>query len=430
MPPPLAVDLEKLKGQDKLTPDQEESIRQKAIDDALKAENKEPEKKPDKEPEKTPENKEKVPSLSERATKVGLAEDADEEAVKGAETELVKKEEEERILNANEEDLTEDEKAQKVEITKANEEAKGKEALEAEGSLVKDIMEGEKITEEQAKEVLAKDKGTVEKYEGNTLKIARGYRHAQSLAAKTEKELKHTQDQLQQTREYLKGQLESQKPKIEEIKKQIIEGKLIGSDKKAISEAEIIEGCKGKYPSLTKNMDDEAVVEFAAGKIIEGIEKSYELSKQERVQQASERRAELLSTLPEDAKEFQEPIKQLLDKTPDISVISPTFNLSDMIQWAKGAKYDEMKGKIAEARAEGIKIGEENAKALGEKTSTDKGGKAPVKTKKLLRELNDAEKERALNMYESATSLTEEQKFTKYIELYPEGEEGVKERLK
>lgn len=346
--------------------------------------------------------------LTERAKAVGLAEDATLEEIEAKEAEKPEPSEEEKL-------------------EKAELEAIEKEAEDYDAEVVKGLVESDKITEDQAKEILAKDKAVIEKFEGIPYKLARGYRELQGRADKAEEQVKQAQGLMQQLQEQRVAEAKIDLPAVKNL---IMDGKISDGKGGTLSEGQVIDACKRQYPSQTRDKEDEEVLEFAAEKIRDAYAKSQEGLRAERKVKASTRRDELLSKLPDDAKEFEAEIKAEVGKFSDAQVLNPAFDLSDVIRWAKGGKYDELKAQVDKARQEGydsgLKKGKEEAKALGERTP---GPKTQTKTTKrtsaLAREMSTREEKRALEMYDGL-QISDQEKFKWYIEQYPEKDSEFK----
>lgn len=451
----VKIDEETLKNQEGPISEEQNALIAEAAAKELALENETPEakkKREDKEAETTKAEQEEAEALATRAKEAGLEEGASEDDVVAAELKgraikvglkedanLEDVEKGELAIRAKDLGLAEDATLEEIEAKEAEkgepsekekqekaerEETERLAALE-DAELIKVLMtpdkDGKALTEAEAKEVLEKDKAVVKKFDGEPYKLARGYRDIQSRATKAEEALKHTQGLMEQ------HQIEAAanaKITIPVVKGLIANGKITDGKGGFLTEGQVIAATKEAHPSQTKDKEDEEIIEFAAEKIRDSYLKGQDVIKADRKTKASTKRDELLAKLPEDAKDFETEIKGEVAKFSDAQILSPSFDLTDVIRWAKGNKYDVLKvdqEKFGQERYDaGLKKGQEEAKALGERQPGPKiKGKGKQHASSLTRELNQREQTRALDMYDGLKDLNETEKFKMYIEQFP-----------
>lgn len=348
-------------------------------------EKQEPPKKeePPKEPEKPKEEEVKAP---EKETH----EPTEEEKAKA---------EEERILNAKEEELSEEDKTKKVEILKKQDEAKQKAFDDEVAAYAKE--HGMSVDEAKADfDSIAK---IHEKYKGDAKQLAQANLHLQRLYTKTQDELKKAKETPPEPPRELSD---------ENIEKLIDDGKVRIKGKSATKE-QLIEAYRLREPKLTATADNETVFSM----VLKETRRALEIRHQEMLikmdSDAKDKKAKLLNDLPDDLKKYVPDIKPILDSQPSAHILGEEFDLSFLIQWAKGKDADERE-KLAEER--GYKRGLEQAKILGEKAApkVPPVKPAPKSTKRILTE---EQKKEALEMFHSMIGVTDEYKFDAYIEL-------------
>lgn len=383
------LDLEALKGKERLSESDNEAIRNAAMSEYNKEHGiKEPEAE-NKEVVSTPENKETA-ELSEEEKKAQEAKDAEEKA-------KADKVEEERLLTAKEEDLKDEEKVKKAELIKKQDEAKAK-ALDEE---VATYAKENNISLDEAKKEIESIGKISEKYNSDPKQLSKANLHLQRLYTKNETELKNI--------------LEKQKaePPLElsdeNIVKHIDDGKFTIGKEKATREG-IIEAYKQKEPEITATMEDDAIFKLAVKTIKKEIEFSQKQQLFEISSKAKDKRAELISKLSDEEKQFLPEIKPIIDNLPDTQVMKEDFSLNDFIYWAKGKTLE---AKVKESEERGYKKGVEEAKILAQKAKPATP-QTPAK-KSATEQLTQAEKNDALDKYQSL-DLPDEKKFELYID--------------
>lgn len=278
---------------------------------------------------------------------------------------------------------------EKSEEVKTPEEKPVEEVPVVEDKVVEEWAIKHGMTMAEAKEDLEKTKGVVQKYKSPE-EMARALRQMQSQYDKMKNEAgKEEKDPYQI----------SANPQLEVF------------EYVRTNATDIVEKYRQSYPARTRDMEDDAILEEVADKLLTG----YKGWNDQRVKvlqtDASKRREELLSSLNERDRRFLPDIKAVIDKTSDKVIVSKGFNLDDIVRWAKGAEYDRA---IKEAEERGARQEREKAKILGvvpssrtETTSTAKSGGV---------RLSEYEKKLAREMF-STTTFSDEEKYEAYAEV-------------
>ena len=385
----------------------EEEFKKKKDDEKAEEEENKEEKT-----EETEDNDEKD-EKDEKDKKDEEAEDEDKKEVEDEGKDEDKKEEDGK---KNKEEESEQTDEQKAEIEKQEQDQ------------IKIIVEKEEVSEEEAKEILEKDKSIIKKYKGSPYELSRGYRNLQSLQSKTQKDLDTAKSQIQDSQREVEIQVANSAPTVKSIADGIRNGVLKDDKGNVFTEGHIIKSAKEEHPTATKDMDDDEVLEFASEKILTSMKTAKENYLSNLKTEAGERREKLLSDLPESDVEFKKEIKSVLDKVSDARVVSSNFILKDVVRWAKGDKLDalkkDMEAKVKKAYSDGVKKGEENAKVLGEKPPVGGDGKPPKKKGSDNASLTPKEQERARDMFEDL-GMEEAEMFKSYKEIYPDGEDDL-----
>ena len=277
----------------------------------------------------------------------------------------------------------------KVEDKPVEKKEEEKVATPEEEKVIQDWAIKHSLTLAEAKEDLEKTKGVVQKYKSPE-EMARALRQMQSQYDKMKNEAgKEEKDPYQI----------SANPQLEVF------------EYVRTNATDIVEKYRQSYPARTRDMEDDAILEEVADKLLTG----YKGWNDQRVKvlqtDASKRREELLSSLNERDRRFLPDIKAVIDKTSDKVIVSKGFNLDDIVRWAKGAEYDRA---IKEAEERGARQEREKAKILGvvpssrtETTSTAKSGGV---------RLSEYEKKLAREMF-STTTFSDEEKYEAYAEV-------------
>lgn len=196
--------------------------------------------------------------------------------------------------------------------------------------------------------------------------------------------------------------------------------KLTGDPNQAIrthvdkNREQIVEKFRQKYPAKSELMTDEAIVE----EVIDRAEQNYNVWREKRsieiTKEAADKRDVLISGLNETDKEFIADIKAALKETHDSIILDPEFTLSDIVRWAKGGKFDD---RVKTAYDEGYRKGKEEAQILGERVPPKPKGTGAKTGSAEVVNLNDDQKERALEMFD-IPGLPDEEKFKMYKDTF------------
>ncbi len=175
-----------------------------------------------------------------------------------------------------------------------------------------------------------------------------------------------------------------------------------------------------EYPEITEGLDDDRVYGMIKKDAIDRTTKVLEENEANIVATAKEKRAELIMGLAEQDKRFLPDIKAALDRTNARQLLDKTFDINELIYWAKGRQMDKIE---KEAEERGFKRGQEGAKIIGEKIPGASGNKQAggnTSVKSAGARLSDDQKERALDMFDGAEGMADEDKFAAFIDTYPE----------
>lgn len=333
-------------------------------------------------------SEEQEPSAEEKAAQ----EQADKEAKEAEEAEN------KRILDAKDDDLDDAQKAKKVELVAAKEKA-DKEAAEQkpEEEVIRDHALKHNLTIEEAKDDIDKTKAIIEKYKGDPKELARALRHTQS-----------GYDQL----------------KAKEGKPQIIIQQDPSAEIRAYAEAnkeKIVANFRKKFPAKSEDMTDEVILEDSVAQ----AERDYEIWKREEgakiTANATTKRDQLLASIPEADKRFLPDVKALLSRTPDHEVVHESFDIKDLLYYARGSYYTPDRIKSLEAAA--FKRGKEDPRILGVKPEGGTGGPAPQKSGQASSTIwagTEEQKARALEMFSAEDGYTEERSYKAFQDTFKE----------
>lgn len=210
---------------------------------------------------------------------------------------------------------------------------------------------------EAAKEEIARNKAILEKYKNDPMEVAKAYHLSQvefnKLKAESQKQAQTADPVIQQIMANPKGYVENF------VK---------------VNSAKLIEEFRRDNPAKSRDMDDEQITEELRDRGLGILQARMTTYQSDLKINASRKREEFLSSIPEADRSFIPEIRTVLDKLPDHQVAAPNFEFKDLIRWAKGgADIDKVK------RAEfdrGYKAGLEKAKILGEVGQPSPAGKA------------------------------------------------------
>ena len=400
------IAVEDLQKQTRLTPDQEESVQKEGFDKA----NETPEQKTEREKTEAAESaKQAKEQLSVKAKGLGLKEDATEDEIKAKEEET-RKTLDDRAEKAGLEKGAAQADIEKAEKAKEGDAGKVDEGKKADADKVdkdyvalivqQDSTDEIPVSEDEAREVLTKEKAIAEKYGIAYTKenraMIKAYRNMQQFATKVLEEAKQGKQVGDDGKEYL-----------------VINGKQVPLEE---AKADLVENYRERFPILTKEKEDDEVFEMAQRDLMVHAQVKDEQDRMRHKSDAAEKRKSFVANLPEKAKPYLNDIKVILEKSSDAQILGPNFDIKDVINWAMGKNVDQM---LDAAEKRGIEKGKEQAKILGEvgkgteaSKGTDSGGKAT----KYSNQLTTDEKERALSMYDHLKELSDEDKFKMFID--------------
>lgn len=271
----------------------------------------------------------------------------------------------------------------------------------AEADLVREHALKHNITEEEAKVEIDDVKGILGKYK-TPEEIARALRSTQSAYDK----------------------LKAAAPKPGEPEKAPAKPVMLDNEQaeSGISEyvdknrEKLLEDYGKRYPAKSTQLSEEAILEEIADKMNERYQSWKRQEQGKMAETALTRREELLTGLSKEDAKFLPDIKAVLYRTSDAQVLREGFDLKDLVQWAKGAKYD---ADVKAAREEGIRIGKDDPKILGEIPRGGSGKTPPNKSSGATKvfKLSDRQKQRALEMYDHLAG-TEDDKYKMFVETY------------
>lgn len=404
------LDQEQLKGQEKLTEEQEQAILDQVLADREKKENEPSKEKSSWDLHLERQKKEEEERKSEDETDDEDAESGDDESDSGDDDGKTKEDEEgdketddsQKEDGKSEDDETDDGEKEKTQAEK--EKQSTKEDIETE---IAEYAEANGLDDVDAREIVEGVHGIVKKYGSDNKKIAFAYRNLQSHTSKVDEENRAIKQEV----EYLNQKMSETSLFPKTV---LFEGKEYSVDQ---FQEMAIDAYRKEYQDKTEDLEDSEVWKMAYQDIDKNMETLRAERQRETTKQASKKRVEHISTLTASHQRFLPDVKPMLDKMSDIQILNPKFTLDDLILLAKGKHYDvDMK----KAKEQEYKKGTEQAKILGEKKSVSKGSSIKTKTKRLT--LSDDELTRARNMFGGA-GLTDEQ----IIEYYNDHEKKRKE---
>ncbi len=282
---------------------------------------------------------------------------------------------------------------------KAAEEAKGEEQKELER--VETIAKEEGLTVEEVKEAEAKDLKVVENYGNDPKKIAKALRKENSAYGKLKAEhdklsgwkKEYDAQRLKYNEERVNTELEAQRDKIVE---------------------EYI-----KFNPNESNEDEAVLFERAKVKVKKALEDKEDKQREEVRERADEARGTIISSIPEEYKEYTPDIKEVLNQEDNDVVLSEDFDIQNICYWARGKKmtpeYVDSLVKAAEKRGmEQPEILEKKSGSVstGSRTPKPEGKNAIVGTATV------ADKERASEMFGNKEGWSEDKKLEEYMTNY------------
>jgi len=317
--------------------------------------------------------------------------------------------ENQRLLDAKPEDLSDEDKVTREALVKADVDAKA--VKEAEDKKLKEQLDSEvksyatehKISEDEARTDFESREKILEKYKSDPKQLAMANLHLQRMYTKSQETLKAAEE--------AKPLKAAKDMSSEDYLKMIDEGQITYKDK-VLDRESAISLYKENNPDITDGLEDEAVLKLVAKELKEWGLKQREKKMQETSAIAKEKRVSVINSLSDSDKKYLPEIQPILDKFPDIAILSEHFNVNELVYNVKGKHYDQ---DIKEFGDKEYKRGLAQARIIGQKGPVGQGSQVPkVKTSKIV--LNDKQKAEALSMYEG-TTFTDEEKFANYAEL-------------
>jgi hypothetical protein len=398
------LDMEVLAKQDSLTEEQ-----YKVIETEAWADPKEGAKEPVvKEEEENKEEKVKEETHEGETAEEKTARETKEQEDAKVETEKIAAENQ-RLLDAKPEDLSDEDKVTREALVKADVDAKA--VKEAEDKKLKEQLDSEvksyatehKISEDEARTDFESREKILEKYKSDPKQLAMANLHLQRMYTKSQETLKAAEE--------AKPLKAAKDMSSEDYLKMIDEGQITYKDK-VLDRESAISLYKENNPDITDGLEDEAVLKLVAKELKEWGLKQREKKMQETSAIAKEKRVSVINSLSDSDKKYLPEIQPILDKFPDIAILSEHFNVNELVYNVKGKHYDQ---DIKEFGDKEYKRGLAQARIVGQKGPVTQGSQVlRPKTSQIV--LNDKQKAEALDMYEG-TTFTDEEKFANYAEL-------------
>lgn len=236
---------------------------------------------------------------------------------------------------------------------------------------------------------------------------------------------------LSSAREYTRLKGEYEQLKSQPRQEDLLEGEMILNGKVYSAEAAkamIINAYREKEPEITEGMEDDQVHKIALKKMAEDIKTLKSKQIEELKEKAVSRRADLLRSIPEEAKRFLPDVQTVLDHIPDEAVMNENFNISSTLALAKGKYYD---ADVKAAEERGYKRGLEKAKIVTEKKPIGNGGSPANKSSggnsAKWSSLSQEQKEEASDMF-SGPEWTDDERAEAYLDYYKEEKSNKKKK--
>jgi len=251
------------------------------------------------------------------------------------------KKEEDLLLVKPEEDLTDEDKQSIIDI-KANRETQAKESLEKQ---IKEYAELSGMDEEQARKDIESIHKIKDKYNGDAVELSKANLNLQRLNSKKDAEIKALEEKpVQQNVDW----------------KHTINSNALIMDGKTHTRDEAVNKYREAYPDITDPLEDDAVVALMA-KDCEVISAKEQVAKTGQLKtDADSKRKDLLNGLSD--QEFKPVIEELISGYSPRAIMHDNFDMEQLVFWAKGQKYDALKGSIDGIKKEYFKLGQQNRK--------------------------------------------------------------------
>ena len=128
------------------------------------------------------------------------------------------------------------------------------------------------------------------------------------------------------------------------------------------------------YPQESENLNEDVIFDRGKSLVKRAQKADFENQKKDIIQKATDKRREILTSLPESAEEFKYDIEQILKETTDNNIMADDFQVDQLITWARGKKFT--KTHVKELIDSAFKRGQEQASIVGERTKV--GGARPL----------------------------------------------------
>ena len=172
-----------------------------------------------------------------------------------------------------------------------------------------------------------------------------------------------------------------------------------------------LEAFKAKYPKKSELLSDEAIIEEMIDKEW-GHYQSYASEEETvRTQKAVDLRESFLTDIPKEDKRFLPEVKAFMGSISDVVLLQKGFDPSYMLQLAKGKVFD---AEVKAAEERGFQRAKEGAKILGVKG----GGHSAPTGKKVVGGLNQAQKDRAEEMFPVGDGYTVEKAYAEFKDTF------------
>ena len=359
----------------------------------------EPKEEPKGEPKEPVEEPKEEPKTDEDLISAKPEDLNDEEKVKREELIAAEDEETKRLLDAKEEDLEPGDK-EKRKVAVLKNETKNKESFETK---VSEYAKTKDIEPEEARRTLEGAKTVIEKYEGDSEKIAIAHLGLQQLVSKKDEDIKAAREEASQPRMPQSAM---------EWEYAIKERGLVTTGGVQENWEKVVENYRAKNPRDTEGLEDDQVLRTVAKEIHLRASSHYKERSLKDKTDANEKREKLITNLPESEKKFSSDLKALLKTIPDRAVLDKNYTLEHSISWARGRYFTP--DKLAELEKESEQKGFERGQA-SKKIISGVIGKSSPASKKTTPILSKAEEIEADDMFPNVDDPKERAKM--YIEI-------------
>lgn len=226
----------------------------------------------------------------------------------------------------------------------------------------------EELTEERINAWAVKHKMTVAEAKADleaTLAVMKNYKSPEEIA----RALRSTQSEFSKLRDEAKKADEAAQPPVFQ---RMDERTFLAADRETVlaNKEKIVEDYREKFPAKSELMTDDAIIEEVAQARFKAYEQFAVKKEGELKAQATSKRDQILNDIPEADKRWIPQIKETLTETSDAYILGKDFDVKHIIAHARGMNYHEdIKKATDEAYQRGLKIGREDPKPLGMKST-------------------------------------------------------------